>query len=180
MAPFSPNPRALANRTVASTSEGTPNAVNNTVTTAPTSALNNLTTGETPALTRSPAQSNPIKAESVLNSTSVPDYQLKGNIFSRYINNGTVGTPFRGFSEKDPGGTNGRSEYQTITMQKEYSHFSLEELRVVDYAQGRGSGEGKLQQSHDEYNTRGHRLGMEQQLKLYVYVASLHLTLFEA
>ncbi|KAJ4295238.1 hypothetical protein N0V90_007249 [Kalmusia sp. IMI 367209] len=55
-------------------------------------------------------------------------------------NNGTAGTPFQAFTEKDPGSTNASSQYQTITFQQPYSNFSLEELRVVDYAQGRRYG----------------------------------------
>ncbi|KAF1969501.1 hypothetical protein BU23DRAFT_557531 [Bimuria novae-zelandiae CBS 107.79] len=52
-------------------------------------------------------------------------------------NNGTAGTPFQPFTEKD---AQGQSQYQTITFQQPYSNFSLEELRVVDYAQGRRYG----------------------------------------
>lgn len=52
-------------------------------------------------------------------------------------NNGTAGTPFQPFSEKD---TTGSQQYQTITFQQPYANFSLEELRCVDYAQGRKFG----------------------------------------
>ncbi|KAL5447955.1 hypothetical protein PMIN06_007308 [Paraphaeosphaeria minitans] len=55
-------------------------------------------------------------------------------------NNGTAGPPFQPFTEKDPGAANGSAQYQTITFQQPYSNYSLEELRVVDYAQGRRYG----------------------------------------
>lgn len=55
-------------------------------------------------------------------------------------NNGTAGPPFQPFTEKDPGAPNGSSQYQTITFQQPYSNYSLEELRAVDYAQGRRYG----------------------------------------
>ena len=52
-------------------------------------------------------------------------------------NNGTASTPFQAFTEKDAGG---QQHYQTITFQQPYTNFSLEELRVADYAQGRKFG----------------------------------------
>ncbi|KAL5375060.1 hypothetical protein DPSP01_011475 [Paraphaeosphaeria sporulosa] len=55
-------------------------------------------------------------------------------------NNGTAGPPFQPFTEKDPGAANSSAQYQTITFQQPYSNYSLEELRVVDYAQGRRYG----------------------------------------
>jgi nuclear pore complex protein Nup98-Nup96 len=55
-------------------------------------------------------------------------------------NNGTAGPPFQPFTEKDPGAANGSAQYQTITFQQPYSNYSLEELRSVDYAQGRRYG----------------------------------------
>ncbi|KAL1598969.1 hypothetical protein SLS60_008114 [Paraconiothyrium brasiliense] len=55
-------------------------------------------------------------------------------------NNGTAGPPFQPFTEKDPGTANASAQYQTITFQQPYSNYSLEELRVVDYAQGRRYG----------------------------------------
>lgn len=55
-------------------------------------------------------------------------------------NNGTASTPFTAFSEKD--GTSGTAtqQYQTITFQQPYQNYSLEELRVADYNQGRRYG----------------------------------------
>ncbi|KAF2036819.1 hypothetical protein EK21DRAFT_51552 [Setomelanomma holmii] len=53
-------------------------------------------------------------------------------------NNGTASTPFQAFSEKD--GTTGTQQYQTITFQQPYQNYSLEELRVADYNQGRRYG----------------------------------------
>jgi nuclear pore complex protein Nup98-Nup96 len=52
-------------------------------------------------------------------------------------NNGTASTPFNAYSEKDAGGT---QQFQTITFQQPYTNYSLEELRVVDYNQGRRYG----------------------------------------
>ncbi|KAF2460468.1 nuclear protein 96-domain-containing protein [Lineolata rhizophorae] len=54
-------------------------------------------------------------------------------------NNGTGGTPFQPFSEKDPA-TTGSNQYQSITFQQPYQGFSFEELRLVDYNQGRKYG----------------------------------------
>ncbi|KAF2704382.1 hypothetical protein K504DRAFT_461147 [Pleomassaria siparia CBS 279.74] len=52
-------------------------------------------------------------------------------------NNGTAGTPFNSFTEKDASGT---QNFQTITFQDPYKGFSLEELRAVDYNAGRRFG----------------------------------------
>lgn len=54
-------------------------------------------------------------------------------------NNGTANVPFQAFSEKD-GNAGGTSQYQSICFQDNYKNFSPEELRVVDYAQGRRYG----------------------------------------
>ncbi|KAH9862595.1 hypothetical protein IAQ61_010013 [Plenodomus lingam] len=55
-------------------------------------------------------------------------------------NTGTANTPFQPFTEKDGTTGNAQSQYQTITFQQPYQNFSLEELRVVDYNQGRRYG----------------------------------------
>ncbi|KAH9864074.1 hypothetical protein J1614_010007 [Plenodomus biglobosus] len=55
-------------------------------------------------------------------------------------NTGTANTPFQAFTEKDGTTGNAQSQYQTITFQQPYQNFSLEELRVVDYNQGRRYG----------------------------------------
>jgi nuclear pore complex protein Nup98-Nup96 len=55
-------------------------------------------------------------------------------------NNGTANTPFQPFSEKDGTSGNAQSQYQTITFQQPYQNYSLEELRVADYNQGRRYG----------------------------------------
>ncbi|KAF2791274.1 hypothetical protein K505DRAFT_326996 [Melanomma pulvis-pyrius CBS 109.77] len=55
-------------------------------------------------------------------------------------NNGTASTPFNAFSEKDGTSTNATQQYQTITFQDPYKNYSLEELRSVDYNQGRRYG----------------------------------------
>ncbi|KAE8836560.1 hypothetical protein PTNB73_04516 [Pyrenophora teres f. teres] len=57
-------------------------------------------------------------------------------------NNGTANTPFQPFSEKDGTTGNAQSQYQTITFQQPYQTYSLEELRVADYNQGRRYGNG--------------------------------------
>ncbi|KAF2493492.1 hypothetical protein BU16DRAFT_619813 [Lophium mytilinum] len=56
----------------------------------------------------------------------------------REPNNGTASTPFEAVIEKD--GTSGTQHFQTITFQPKYMPYSLEELRLVDYAQGRRYG----------------------------------------
>lgn len=53
-------------------------------------------------------------------------------------NNGTASTPFQAHTEKD--GTSATQHYQTITFQQPYQTFSLEELRLADYNQGRRYG----------------------------------------
>ncbi|KAJ8109217.1 hypothetical protein OPT61_g7624 [Boeremia exigua] len=53
-------------------------------------------------------------------------------------NNGTASTPFQAHTEKD--GTSATQHYQTITFQQPYQNYSLEELRLVDYNQGRRYG----------------------------------------
>ncbi|OCK77195.1 hypothetical protein K432DRAFT_334357 [Lepidopterella palustris CBS 459.81] len=56
-------------------------------------------------------------------------------------NNGTATTPFNAFIEKDGGQPGSQSQhYQTITMQQPYQNWSLEELRLADYSQGRRFG----------------------------------------
>ncbi|KAF2116321.1 nuclear protein 96-domain-containing protein [Lophiotrema nucula] len=52
-------------------------------------------------------------------------------------NNGTASTPFSAVNEKD---ASGQQQYQTITFQQPYMGYSLEELRLVDYNQGRRYG----------------------------------------
>ncbi|KAH3918838.1 hypothetical protein HBH56_025380 [Parastagonospora nodorum] len=56
------------------------------------------------------------------------------------VNNGTASVPFAAFSEKDGTSTTATQSYQTITFQQPYQNFSLEELRVADYNQGRRYG----------------------------------------
>lgn len=53
-------------------------------------------------------------------------------------NNGTASTPFQAHTEKD--GTSATQHYQTITFQQPYQNYSLEELRLADYNQGRRYG----------------------------------------
>jgi nuclear pore complex protein Nup98-Nup96 len=55
-------------------------------------------------------------------------------------NEGTGKVPFSEMTEKDPSATNTTNRYQTITTIDPYKNFSLEELRLVDYAQGRKYG----------------------------------------
>ena len=55
-------------------------------------------------------------------------------------NNGTATTPFQAFTEKDGVSGNATQQYQTITFQQPYQNYSLEELRVADYNQGRRYG----------------------------------------
>jgi nuclear pore complex protein Nup98-Nup96 len=55
-------------------------------------------------------------------------------------NNGTAAVPFSAFSEKDGTSTTATQQYQTITFQQPYQNYSLEELRVADYNQGRRYG----------------------------------------
>ncbi|KAF1845526.1 uncharacterized protein K460DRAFT_284121 [Cucurbitaria berberidis CBS 394.84] len=55
-------------------------------------------------------------------------------------NNGTANTPFQAFTEKDGASATATQQYQTITFQQPYQNYSLEELRVADYNQGRRYG----------------------------------------
>ncbi|KAF2678252.1 hypothetical protein K458DRAFT_409007 [Lentithecium fluviatile CBS 122367] len=55
-------------------------------------------------------------------------------------NNGTATTPFQAFQEKETGAANAQAQYQTITFQQPYQNYSLEELRMADYNQGRRYG----------------------------------------
>jgi nuclear pore complex protein Nup98-Nup96 len=61
-----------------------------------------------------------------------------GAAASNAPNNGTASTPFQAHTEKD--GTSATQHYQTITFQQPYTNYSLEELRVADYNQGRRYG----------------------------------------
>ncbi|KAF2739627.1 hypothetical protein EJ04DRAFT_508511 [Polyplosphaeria fusca] len=65
-------------------------------------------------------------------------------------NNGTGATPFTPFAEKEASGT---SQYQTITFQAPYQNYSLEELRAVDYNQGRRYGNSNGQAGAFGQNT---------------------------
>ncbi|EKG13362.1 Peptidase S59 nucleoporin [Macrophomina phaseolina MS6] len=62
-----------------------------------------------------------------------------GGVNNQSANNGTANTPFQAHVEKD-GATSQNAHYQTITFQSPYQGFSLEELRLQDYAQGRRYG----------------------------------------
>ncbi|KAL5118527.1 hypothetical protein ACEQ8H_003542 [Pleosporales sp. CAS-2024a] len=55
-------------------------------------------------------------------------------------NTGTANVPFSAVSEKDGTSATATQQYQTITFQQPYQNFSLEELRVADYNQGRRYG----------------------------------------
>ena len=68
-------------------------------------------------------------------STSTPAFGSGGN--QNQANNGTASTPFTAVQEKDAGGN---QQYQTITFQQPYAGYSLEELRLADYNQGRRYG----------------------------------------
>lgn len=52
---------------------------------------------------------------------------------------GTGGTPFNPFTEKDQNST-ATNHYQSISFMQPYSKFSFEELRLADYQQGRRFG----------------------------------------
>ncbi|KAJ5923556.1 hypothetical protein N7454_008801 [Penicillium verhagenii] len=52
---------------------------------------------------------------------------------------GTGGTPFSAFVEKDTN-TNATNHYQSVSFMQPYSKFSFEELRLADYQQGRRFG----------------------------------------
>ncbi|KAF1950919.1 hypothetical protein CC80DRAFT_496441 [Byssothecium circinans] len=60
-------------------------------------------------------------------------------------NNGTASTPFQAIQEKEGPSSNAQVQYQTITFMQPYQNYSLEELRTVDYNQGRryGSNNGQ-------------------------------------
>ncbi|KAL1621746.1 hypothetical protein SLS54_005269 [Diplodia seriata] len=62
-----------------------------------------------------------------------------GGGLNQSANNGTANTPFQAHVEKD-GATSQNAHYQTVTFQQPYQGFSLEELRLQDYAQGRRYG----------------------------------------
>lgn len=69
-----------------------------------------------------------------------------GGLGSTPQNNGTGSVPFQATEEKDPStATNAKSQYQTITIQDPYKPWSFEELRLVDYAQGRKHGNASNQ-----------------------------------
>ncbi|KAF2434423.1 hypothetical protein EJ08DRAFT_646401 [Tothia fuscella] len=55
-------------------------------------------------------------------------------------NSGTLNPPFSEFVEKDPAATNTSNRYQTISTMQPYQGYSLEELRLADYSQGRKQG----------------------------------------
>ncbi|KAJ5646535.1 hypothetical protein N7490_002907 [Penicillium lividum] len=57
---------------------------------------------------------------------------------------GTGGTPFNAFTEKDTN-TSATNHYQSISFMQPYSKFSFEELRLADYQQGRRYGNGSGQ-----------------------------------
>ncbi|KAG5923204.1 hypothetical protein E4U42_005020 [Claviceps africana] len=52
---------------------------------------------------------------------------------------GTASTPFAAYTEKEPSGS-ATNSFQNITFQEPYRKWSAEELRLVDYAQGRRHG----------------------------------------
>ena len=63
-----------------------------------------------------------------------------GAAASNAPNNGTATTPFQAVQEKEAGTSNAQAQYQTITFQQPYLNYSLEELRMADYNQGRRYG----------------------------------------
>jgi nuclear pore complex protein Nup98-Nup96 len=63
-----------------------------------------------------------------------------GTAAAATTNNGTATVPFNAFQEKDTAASGGTQHFQTITFQDPYKNFSLEELRTVDYNQGRRYG----------------------------------------
>jgi nuclear pore complex protein Nup98-Nup96 len=128
---------------------GSTNNNNNTTTSAFGAANNNTSifgqnkttgfgsnTGSTPALFGGGSTGGGF---GTTNNTSggFPSSTTGGFGATNSANNGTASTPFQAFSEKDSAG---QQQYQTITFQQPYANFSLEELRVVDYAQGRKFG----------------------------------------
>ncbi|KAL8707316.1 MAG: hypothetical protein Q9220_007628 [cf. Caloplaca sp. 1 TL-2023] len=58
---------------------------------------------------------------------------------------GTGGTPFQAFTEKDGVSSSQTNHYQSITFMQPYKNFSFEELRQADYNQGRRFGNGSGQ-----------------------------------
>ncbi|KAL8949662.1 MAG: hypothetical protein Q9222_004242 [Ikaeria aurantiellina] len=58
---------------------------------------------------------------------------------------GTGGTPFQPFTEKETATGNATSHFQSITFLQPYKNFSFEELRQADYNQGRRFGNGSGQ-----------------------------------
>ncbi|KAF2400747.1 hypothetical protein EJ06DRAFT_581814 [Trichodelitschia bisporula] len=59
---------------------------------------------------------------------------------SQQTNNGTGSVQFQPHVDKDPGTSTVSNHYQTISTMPNYQGFSLEELRIADYAQGRKFG----------------------------------------
>ncbi|KAI9806069.1 MAG: hypothetical protein M1833_004476 [Piccolia ochrophora] len=57
---------------------------------------------------------------------------------------GTGSTPFQAFQEKDAGSTQ-TNHFQTISFMQPYQKYSLEELRIADYNQGRRYGNSNNQ-----------------------------------
>ncbi len=58
--------------------------------------------------------------------------------FSFYSPNGGTVVPFRPFVEKDPGSTEDQyNVFQHICFQRSYEHYSPDELRLMDYKEGR-------------------------------------------
>ncbi|CEJ90989.1 hypothetical protein VHEMI06737 [[Torrubiella] hemipterigena] len=53
---------------------------------------------------------------------------------------GTAVTPFQAYTEKEPNSTNTQNAFQNILFQDPYKKWSADELRLVDYAQGRRHG----------------------------------------
>ena len=69
-----------------------------------------------------------------------------GTAFNQAVppSEGTGGTPFSPFTEKD-GSSSVTNHYQSISFMQPYSKYSFEELRVADYSQGRRYGNGSGQ-----------------------------------
>jgi hypothetical protein len=83
----------------------------------------------------------PFESRSTNETTAAPPqlFSLKSN--------GTAATPFQPFKGKDFHGSSNfpmEAQYQTITFQKPYQGYSLEELRKADYDQGRRFGGYRL------------------------------------
>ena len=58
---------------------------------------------------------------------------------------GTGGTPFSPWNEKDTSSANTTNHYQSICFMQPYNKWSFEELRLADYQQGRRFGNGSGQ-----------------------------------